>query len=154
MKRYFLNKKTYSHFNRFQILRLCDSDKQSQYLHHQDVITVNAVNCFVCFFIQLSGELHQDPPPVRHPLSLQRQKCKMFRNGRKKGRRDISTDSKNLRSLHHLAIVEILIWVWESCELSGTAIQVDVAGTKDWEETHFRLPRVSCREIQSDSTSL
>lgn len=84
INRYFLNQKTYSHSHRFQILKLCDSDKQCQYLHHQDVITVNAVNCFVCFFIQLCGELHQDPPPVCHPFSLQRQKCKILRNGRKR----------------------------------------------------------------------
>lgn len=88
------------------------------------------------------------------PLLPARTEMQNAQKWQEKVRRDISMDSKNLRSLRHLAIVEVLIWVWESCELSGTAIQVDVGGTKDWEETHFRLARVSCGEIQSDSTSL
>lgn len=51
-----------------------------------------------------------------------------------------------MRCLADLAIVEILVRVREPGELSGTAIQVDIAGTKDWEEAHLRLPCVGCGE--------
>lgn len=51
-------------------------------------------------------------------------------------------------------MVEIFIGVWQASELSGTAVQVDVTGPKDWQETYFRLPVVRCGEIQTDLTSL
>lgn len=46
----------------------------------------------------------------------------------------------------YLAIIEILIGVWKASKLSGAAIQVDVAGAKDGQKTHLRLPRASWRE--------
>lgn len=53
---------------------------------------------------------------------------------------------------HYLAIIEIFIGVRQACKLSGTAVQVDVTGPKDWQETHFRLPRVSCGDTNMDET--
>lgn len=52
----------------------------------------------------------------------------------------------------YLAIIETVIWIWETSELPGTAIQVDKAGPKNWQETHFGLPRVLCGETETDWT--
>ena len=76
-------------------------------------------------------------------------KCKKPLKGRKK--RWITIVS----SLHHnLAIVEILIGVWQATELSGTPVQVDIARTEDRQETNFCLSCVSCGDMEADLTSL
>ena len=58
--------------NQRHSVRCHAEDEESQYLHHQDVVAVDAVYRFVCFPLQFSGQLHQDPAPVRHSFALQR----------------------------------------------------------------------------------
>lgn len=61
---------------------------------------------------------------------------------------------QNQSSLHYIAIIEILIGVWQAGELSGAAVQVDIAGPKGGQETHFRLPCGSCGDMERHLTSL
>lgn len=48
----------------------------------------------------------------------------------------------------YLAIIETFIGVWQTSELPGTAVEVDKAGPKDRQETHFGLSRVNCGDVQ------
>lgn len=50
----------------------------------------------------------------------------------------------------YLAKIEILIGVRQPSELPGAAIQVDIAGPKDGQEAHLRLPCISWRQKEAE----
>ena len=50
----------------------------------------------------------------------------------------------------HLSVVEVLIGVRQPAELSGTSIEVDIAGAKRGEEAHLRFPSLHWERAEQE----